>query len=169
MLPKNAPSNRNKMKSFTLLEFLVASFLATLLLLLIYQAFGQTTLFFRRERHLTPQILEEYFWQKEILSLKKPPVIRNGYLFFCVEDLPGPYCLIYDFEKGRYAEHKSLNLPKDLENLNWFKEKGIKSLNVYIFKNNDWVEWPLDKGSPPTPYLLKVFLSSGIKIENIFR
>jgi len=148
----------------------VASFLATLLLLILYQAFGQTALYFRRRPSEAPKLLEEYFFRYQFLLLKGDPVLEDGFLFLPVKGLAGPYWLIYDLEKGRYAEFKGPERPKDLEALNWFEEAGIKELKIFVFENGRRESWPLEDGFPKKrPLLLEVRFVSGGRTTVVLR
>ena len=157
------------MKAFTILEFLVASFLALLLLTIIYQSFGQMASYYRLRLGIKQEkrALEAALFRWQWRHLRgKPLVLENGrYLALPTESQLGPLWAIYDLQKLRYGEVKGGYLSKkDLEKIPWFKG-GIESLEVYILGETSKLVTPLEKWPSKGPLLIRARLSSGRKIR----
>ena len=153
-----------RLESFTLLEFLVATFLATLLLVMIYQAFGQVARHFRLVQE-EMRSLEGGFFRAQLLALKASPFWWEDRLYLPLETPLGPAFAVYDLREGLYAETLS---PK--EELTYvFPEKGLKELKVYALRAEGPEEIDLEKPWPKeTLFLVEVEFWDGLKEKMTF-
>lgn len=154
-------------KAFTLLEFLVASFLALLLLTLIYEAFGEVSRFYRRafEEEVEASGLVAAMVRWQFANLRGRPLLlgEGRYLALPVKGLLGPWWAIYDLAEGRYGEVPGID-PLTPENpaIRWFRG-GIREVSVRL-PGSETEARPLEEfGTFPRsrPLLLSVRLVSG--------
>jgi len=161
------PKRFFQINSFTLLEFLVASFLSLLLLLLLYQAFGQTAQYFRK-KDLQPLIFwEPTLFREQLLFLRDAPLFFKGrYLLLPLRESLGYWWIVYDLKEGLYAEIPGINPPQELENLSWFREAGLKELKILLPEAGELQPWNLAQGLPKKkPFLMEVSFLSGNKLS----
>lgn len=157
-----------RQKAFTLLEFLVASFLAVLLLTVLYQAFGEVARFFRppaRGPALEEILLEEALLRWQFRHLReRPKLLSQGrYLILPLDTPLGPLFAVYDLERKRYAEVVGTNLELEREDIPWLPA-GLSSVKLYLLRNGEREELPLERFPPGGPVLLEAETVSGRKI-----
>ena len=157
-------------KAFTLLEFLVASFLAVLLLALLYQAFGEVARFFRppvQRPALEDILLEEALLRWQFRHLReRPKLLSQGRFLILPLDTPlGPLFAVYDLERRRYAEVMGTSLP-DLEGeeISWLPA-GLSSVKLYLLKDGEREELSLERFPARGLILLEAETVSGHKIS----
>lgn len=152
--PFDLSSKRKFSFGFTLLEFLVASFLGTLLLVLVYQAFSQVArhyLLLRDEEALSA-LMEVRALRYQLTHLYASPYLRDGRLVLPVNSPVGPLLAIYDLEAGFYAEEVGFK-DRPSEELKYvFKGVGLKEIKLFLLEPPEAKEispenpWP--KGKP---------------------
>ena len=145
------------MRGITLLEFLVAFFLATLLLIVIYQAFGEVALFFRLAKQPSRSlVLEEILFQYQLTHLRGIPTFMDDRLFLPIDSPFGPQIVIYDLKEHFYAEVTTLanNLEDRYELKYRFPKAGLATFKLYKITSDKIEEISPEKPWPQGTLLL---------------
>ena len=148
-------------RGFTLLELLLAVFLSTLLLVFLYQSFGQVARQFRLA-HASPDPLEAALFREQVALLRQRPSFREGVLRLPLDTPFGPWEVRYDLERGLYAELE----PGGEDAGAVFPDRGLRSLALYALEDGERREldpeepWPED-----TPLLLVVRFADGAEAQ----
>ena len=167
-------------RAFTLLEFLVATFLGTLLLVMVYQAFSQVA---RHYRLLSASselfsLMEREALRYQLTHLWARPYFREGRLVLPVMSPAGPLLAIYDLEAGTYAEELGYHQKPSPSPDYLFPGVGLARVKLFSLpagktsgdQAEELEELPLERPWPEgRPLLLEAEFLDGTRLKVVFK
>ena len=166
--------------AFTLLEFLVAAFLGTLLLVLVYQAFSQVARHYRLLSATSElfSLMEREALRYQLTHLWARPYFREGRLVLPVMSPAGPLLAIYDLEAGSYAEELGYHQKPSPSPDYTFPGRGLARVKLFSLtagntpenQAEELKELPLEKPWPEgRPLLLEAEFLDGTRLKVVFK